>query len=157
MRTPSLTLSAAALISLTLAACGTELKTLPLQGALHPVTSVTNTANAAPATPNAVSDVAVYFGAQPHADVVHRIGDASHAIRVARATDDGDVACNKALAEGLDKLRNDAREKKANAVINVTTRFHGSHSESSTEFNCGLSRSAAAIVVKGDLVVLQAN
>jgi uncharacterized protein YbjQ (UPF0145 family) len=151
MKTSRLTLTAAAIAALLLGACGTELKTLPIQ----PVTAAA-TANAANGA-NVAPDIALYFGAQPHADVTRRVGDASHAIRIARATDDAGVACNKALTEGLDALRADARKKGANAVINVTTRFHGSKSESTTEYNCGLSRSAAAIVVSGDLVVLQAN
>lgn len=151
MRTPSPTLTIAAIFTLTLAACGTQLETLPLK----PVTAAAKTN--ATASAGVSPDVAIYFGAQPHADIVRSIGDVSHSIRVARATDGGEVSCNKALADGIDKLRADARQRGANAVINVTTRFHGSKTESTTEYNCGLSRSAAAIVVKGELVVLQAN
>lgn len=151
MKISSLKLTVAAIFGLTLAACGTELKTLPLQPVMAASkANVTADSNVAP-------DVALYFGAQPHADVARRIGDTSHSIRIARATDDPGTACNKALADGIDKLRADARKQGANAVINVTTRFHGSQSESTTEYNCGVSRSAASIVVKGDLVVLQAN
>ncbi|TDV39008.1 hypothetical protein C7405_101125 [Paraburkholderia caballeronis] len=151
MRTPNLTLTAAAFVSLTLAACGTQVKTLPLP----PVTSATTTN--ATATTGAASDVAIYFSKQPHADVAHRLGDASHSVRIARSTDGAEASCNKALADALDKLRADAKQKGANAVIDVTTRFHTSATESATEYTCGVSTSAAAIAVKGDLVILQAH
>ncbi|WP_321784254.1 signal peptidase [Paraburkholderia sp. J94] len=149
MRTPSLTLTAAAFVSLTLAACGTQLKTLPIQPALSAApAAMTTTGNA---------DIAIYFSTQPHAEVARRVGEASHSVRIARSTDGPDVSCNKALADAVGKLRADARSKGANAVINVSTRFHENESKSATEYTCGVSPSAAAIAVKGDLVVLQAQ
>jgi len=42
-------------------------------------------------------------------------------------------------------------------VIDVTTRFHSSESNSSSEFTCGVSPSAAAIAISGRLAVLEAN
>jgi uncharacterized protein YbjQ (UPF0145 family) len=152
MRTPSLTLTAAAFVSLALAACGTQLKTLPIQPVLSAApTDAFSTAAAERAK------VAVYFGKQEHADVARRVGEASHSVRIARSADGADVSCNKALASAIDKLRDDARAKGANAVIDVTTRFHENESNSSTDYTCGVSPSAAAIAVKGDLVVLQAH
>ena len=151
MKKTYLTLSTAAIVSLTLAGCGSQRLTLPIQ----PAASL-STAKAGAST-DAAAKIAVYFGAQPHPEVARRVGDASHSVRVARATDGAEVTCNKALAAALDKLRADAQNKGANAVINVTTRFHGTETGSATEYTCGVSPSAAAIAVTGDLVVLQAN
>jgi len=151
MKRKYVTLSTAVIVSLTLAGCGTQRMSLPIQ----PVASAATT-NAVAST-DAGSSIAVYFGSQPHPEVVRRVGGASHSLRVARTTDGAEATCNKALATALDKLRADARGKGANAVINVTTRFHGNETSSATEYTCGVSRSAAAIAVKGDLVVLQAN
>jgi uncharacterized protein YbjQ (UPF0145 family) len=145
MKKETLTLCAAAIVSLTLAGCGTQIKSLPLQSAVPAATTTTG------------ADVALYFGAQPHPQVVRKVGDASHSVRVASAAAGPDASCNKALADALDKLRGDARDKGANAVINVKTRFHETVSDSATEYTCGVSPSAAAIAVTGDLVVLQAN
>ena len=94
-----LTLGTAAIVSLTLAACGSERLTLPLQ----PVASHSTAKAASSADPAA--KIAVYFGAQPHPEVVRHVGDASHSLRVARATDGAKATCNKALATALDKLR----------------------------------------------------
>ncbi|HEY4803977.1 MAG TPA: signal peptidase [Paraburkholderia sp.] len=148
MKKTYLTLSTAAIVSLTLAGCGTQLMSLPIQ----PVASVATKQAAASTDPAA--KIAVYFGSQPHPDVARRVGNASHSVRIARATDGPEASCNKALATGLDKLRADAKDKGANAVVNVTTRFHGTETASATEYTCGLSLSAASIVVKGDFVIL---
>lgn len=137
------TLGAAVVISLTVAGCSTQVKSLPLQ----PVV----------ASPPPGSTVAIYFGAQPHPAVARQLGDASHSVRIARSTDGAEASCNKALADALDKLRADAQGKGANAVINVTTRFHSTQSDSATDYTCGVSSSAAAIAVRGELVVLQSN
>ncbi|MEX3928095.1 signal peptidase [Paraburkholderia sp. BR10936] len=151
MKKTYLTLSMAAIVSLTLAACGSQRLTLPIQ----PAASLSTAKAASSADP--ATKIAVYFGAQPHPEVVRHVGDASHSLRAARATDGAEASCNKVLAMALDKLRADAHNKGANAVINVTTRFHGSETGSATEYTCGVSQSAAAIAVTGDLVVLQAN
>jgi uncharacterized protein YbjQ (UPF0145 family) len=151
MKNTYFALGAAAIVSLTLAGCGTQVKSLPIQ----PVASAAST----PAVDGTqtVPNIAVYFGAQPHPEVVRRVGAASHSVRLARASDGAEASCNRTLAEALDKLRADARKKGANAVINVTTRFHQTETDSATQYTCGVSPSAAAIAVKGELVVLQAN
>jgi len=81
MKKTCLTLGSAAIASLMLAGCGTQLESLPIQ----PVASLT-TQKAALSTDPA-SKIAVYFGAQKHPDVVRRVASASHSVRVARATD----------------------------------------------------------------------
>ncbi|RQH05739.1 signal peptidase [Paraburkholderia dinghuensis] len=151
MRVPFLTLGAAAIVSLTMAGCGTQTRSLPLQ----PVASAA-TANAA-ASQDAGSKVAIYFGAQPHPEIARHVGNASHSVRIARPAGSPEDACNKGLADALGKLRADAQQKGANAVINVKTRFHGTESDSDTDYTCGLSPSAVAIVVKGELVVLNTH
>jgi uncharacterized protein YbjQ (UPF0145 family) len=57
----------------------------------------------------------------------------------------------------LTKLRADAQEHGANAVVDVQTRFHTTETSSATDFTCGVSPSAAAVAVRGNLVVLQTN
>ncbi|WP_322032745.1 signal peptidase [Paraburkholderia sp. J76] len=151
MKKTSLSLSMAAIVGLTLAGCGSQRLTLPIQ----PAASLSTAKAASSADPAA--KIPVYFGTQPHPEVARRVGDASHSVRVARATDGAEATCNKALAAALDKLRADAQNKGANAVINVSTRFHGTETGSATDFTCGVSPSAAAIAVTGDLVVLQAH
>jgi len=126
-----------------LAGCATHVVSLPLQP--DAATSATGSA------------VALYFGSQPHPDVERHLGSVSHSVRVARTTDGQQASCNLALAEALRQLRFDATKKEANAIINITTRFHSTKSDSPTDYTCGVSTSAAAIAVRGDLVVLRAD
>ncbi|HZZ12132.1 MAG TPA: signal peptidase [Paraburkholderia sp.] len=134
-------LSALAVVALTQAGCATQVKSLPL----------------AAAGGESRGAVPVYFGDQPHAAVKSQLGDVSYSVRIARRVASPDDACHEALGEAVQKLRAAARERSANAVIDVTTRFHSTNSNSSTEFTCGVSSSAAAIAVSGKLVVLEGN
>jgi len=134
-------LGALAVIALTLAGCATQVKSLPL----------------AAAGGESRGNVPVYFGQQNHPAVKSRLGDVSYSVRIARKVAGPDDACHAALAEAMQKLRAAANERHANAVIDVSTRFHSTESNSSTEFTCGVSPSAAAIAVSGQLVVLESN
>lgn len=136
-----LMLGALGVVAITQAGCGTQVRTLPIQQI-----------NAAPAMK---TDVAVYFGTQGHPAVQQRLGEATFSVRIARSTQTADVSCQAAFADALGKLRDDARAHNANAVINVTTRFHDTTSSAPSEFTCGVSPSAAAIAVRGERVVLQ--
>ena len=128
-------------LALTQAGCATHIESLPV----------------APVAAKTAGDVALYFGSQAHPAVQSRLGDSSYSVRIARTTLGPEDSCNTALKQALDKLVADARANHANAVINVTTRFHDSESNSSTLYTCGLSTSAAAIAVHGERVVLQAK
>ncbi|CAB3688386.1 hypothetical protein C8K18_10159 [Paraburkholderia sp. GV068] len=132
----TLTMAAAALTG-----CATQVKSLPL----------------AAAGGESRGAVPVYFGEQNHPAVKRDLGDVSYSVRIARKVADADDACRDALTEAIGKLRAAARERSANAVIDIKTRFHSSESNSSREFTCGVSQSAAAIAVSGRLVVLEAN
>lgn len=134
-------LGALAVMALTLAGCATQVKSLPL----------------AAAGGESRGNVPVYFGQQNHPAVKNRLGDVSYSVRIARKVAGPDDACHAALAEAVQKLRAAANERHANAVIDVSTRFHSTESSSSTEFTCGVSPSAAAIAVSGQLVVLESN
>ncbi|AOJ76552.1 signal peptidase [Burkholderia ubonensis] len=128
-------LAAAALLT----GCGTVVRSLPLPAA---------------ATAADSSGVAVYFGAQPHPDVKAVIGPHSASVRVQRGTLNEQPTCDQALAEALGRLRTYAKNHGGNAVVNVTTRFHENQSNSTTGYTCGVSPSAGAIAVSGDVVKL---
>ena len=136
-------LGALVAVAITQAGCATQVKSLPLESAVQ--------------QPAAGSGVALYFGSQGHPEVQHQLGQVSYSARVARVQDGADASCGKALEQALSKLRAAAQEKNANAVINVQTRFHSTETRSATDFTCGVSPSAAAVAVRGDLVVLQNN
>ncbi|KAB0643702.1 signal peptidase [Burkholderia latens] len=125
-----------------LTGCGTVVRSLPLPPA---------------ATAADASGVAIYFGAQPHPDVKTSIGPRSESVRVQRGTQTEQPTCEQALSEALNRLRTYAKNHGGNAVINVTTRFHDKRSNSTTEFTCGVSGSAGAIAVSGDVVQLNAQ
>ncbi|OWJ59208.1 signal peptidase [Paraburkholderia caledonica] len=137
----TLVLGALTIAAATLTGCATQVKSLPL----------------AAAGGESRGGVPVYFGEQSHPAVKRRLGDVSYSVRIARKVAGPDDACREALAEAIGKLRAAARERGANAVIDVTTRFHSSESNSSSEFTCGVSSSAAAIAISGRLAVLEAN
>lgn len=101
------------------------------------------------------AQVAFYFGDAEHPAIAASHGDGSAGIRVARKLDDETTSCNKALKEALASLRADAVNHGANAVVNIETGFHGTHTLSTTEFTCATSYSAAAIRVRGQLVTLE--
>ncbi|WOD19156.1 signal peptidase [Paraburkholderia kirstenboschensis] len=134
-------LGALTIAAATLTGCATQVKSLPL----------------AAAGGESRGGVPVYFGEQSHPAVKRGLGDVSYSVRIARKVAGPDDACREALAEAIGKLRAAARERNANAVIDVTTRFHSSESNSSSEFTCGVSPSAAAIAISGRLAVLEAN
>jgi uncharacterized protein YbjQ (UPF0145 family) len=127
----------------TLTGCATQVKSLPLA----PVVAQT--------APGA--QVALYFGSQAHPAVQSQLGQTSTSVRIAREANGQDASCNRALADALQKLRAYARDHNANAVINIGTSFHSTESASATEFTCGVSMSAAALRVRGDVVVLDAQ
>lgn len=131
------------LVTLTQAGCATQVKSLPLA----PVSAASSQG----------ADVVLYFGAQAHPAVQRQLGRVSYSVRIARTTDGPEASCNKALAQALQKVRADAREHGANAVVNVKTRFHSTETASATDYTCGVSPSAAAIAVEGERVVLQVN
>lgn len=130
----------------TLSGCATQVKSLPLA----PV--VAQSPQSAPG-----AQVALYFGSQDHPAVQSQQGPTTASVRIVREADGQDAACNRALTAALEKLRAYARDHHANAVINVGTSFHSTESASATEFTCGVSPSAAALRVRGDVVVLDAR
>ena len=99
-------------------------------------------------------NVAFYFGNAAHPDVTASLGERTESVRYARKLDDETTSCNLALRQALESLRTYAVDHGANAVINIETSFHGTHSTSSTEFTCATSMSAAAIKVRGEVVKL---
>ncbi|MGG1946625.1 hypothetical protein AB1286_17710 [Trinickia sp. NRRL B-1857] len=106
---------------------------------------------------SADSKVAFYFGDAAHPAVTASFGDKTEGVRVARKTDGETMSCNAALTQALDALRKDALDRGANAVIDIETSFHQTHTVSSTEFTCATSMSAAALKVHGQLVTLDAK
>lgn len=101
--------------------------------------------------------VAFYFGDAAHPVVAVSKGDASASIRIARKLDGETASCNAALTAALASLKDDALSHGANAVIDIETSFHGTHSTSSTDFVCATSFSAASIRVRGKLAMLEAK
>ena len=134
-------LAALAVVALTQTGCATQVKSLPF----------------AAAGAESRGEVPVFFGQQDHPAVKRNLGEVTYSVRIARKVANADDACHEALAEAVRKLRDAARERHANAVIDVATRFHSTETSSSTEFMCGVSQSAAAIGVRGQLVVLEAH
>lgn len=127
------------MVTTLLAGCGTVVRSLPL-----PEASGRSDHTA----------VRVYFGTQAHPAVKSDFGKHSASARVAREANGEQPTCEKALGEALGKLREFAKNRGANAIINVTTRFHSTRSDSSTTYTCGVSPSAGAISVAGDVVLL---
>ncbi|SDQ77157.1 hypothetical protein SAMN05443245_2697 [Paraburkholderia fungorum] len=130
-----------AIVAATQTGCATQVKSLPLSSAAS----------------QSHDGVQVYFGQQNHPAVGRQLGDVNYSVRVARNVATAEQVCSDALAEGMHKLREAARAQHANAVIDVSTRFHSTESTSPDAFTCGVSSSAAAVAVRGRLVVLEAN
>lgn len=130
----------------TLSGCATQVKSLPLAPA------VAQSAQSAQG-----AQVALYFGSQAHPAVQSQLGQTTQSVRIAREASGQEASCNRALADALQKLRAYAHDRHANAVINIGTSFHSTESASATEFTCGVSTSAAALRVRGDVVVLESN
>jgi uncharacterized protein YbjQ (UPF0145 family) len=134
-------MGAVMVVALTQTGCATQVKSLPF----------------AASAGQSRGEVQVYFGDQNHQPVKARLGEASYSVRIARKVASPDEACHLALQEAVRKLREAAVAHHANAVIDVSTRFHDTVTNSSSEFTCGVSPSAAAIAVRGQLVVLDAG
>jgi len=136
-------------VVVTLSGCATQVKSLPLAPA------VAQSAQSAQSAQGA--QVALYFGSQAHPAVQSQLGQTTQSVRIAREASGPEASCNRALADALQKLRAYAHDRHANAVINIGTSFHSTESASATEFTCGVSTSAAALRVRGDVVVLESN
>jgi hypothetical protein len=125
------------------AACTTKVRSLPMP---------------AEALAQSKQGVKLYFTDEPHANVKKLIETKEVRAKVTRDPDSPqtaqDKACNAALAEALAGLRDYATSKKADAVVNVTTRFQRKELSSSKEFMCGSSLNASTIAVRGDVVLL---
>jgi uncharacterized protein YbjQ (UPF0145 family) len=137
------------------AQAGTEVKQMPLQPALG--TAMSGGHPQLVAEPQSGADIALFFGDEAHPALRSQLGDASGSARIARRTDDQTTACNRALAEAVDRLRTYAHDHNANAIINIRTSFHSTETSSATDFTCGVSGSAAALRLRGDAVVLETN
>ncbi|WP_179402094.1 signal peptidase [Burkholderia guangdongensis] len=124
-----------------LTGCGTVVRSLPLP--------------ADAAQPDA-SGVRLYFGALAHPAVKTDFGQHAASARVKRAGAE-QPTCDQALGDALGRLREYAKKRGANAVVNVNTRFHDNRSDSQTAYTCGVSPSAGAITVSGDVVLLDAQ
>ncbi|MBN3727051.1 signal peptidase [Burkholderia sp. Ac-20379] len=122
-----------------LSGCGTVVRSLPLTDS---------------ATATAPGGVKLYFGAQAHPALERQIGRRTESARLARGTAVEQAVCDQALDTALGSLRAYAARHGGNAVINITTGFHSTRSDSETEYTCGVSGSAGAISVAGDVVVL---
>jgi uncharacterized protein YbjQ (UPF0145 family) len=125
-----------------LTGCGTVVRSLPLPAA---------------ATEQNGTGVKLYFGSQAHPAVKTQFGARSESVRVKRGTDGEQPTCEQALGEALNRLREYAKGRGANAVVNIATRFHDTRSDSQTAYTCGVSGSAGAIAVSGDVVSLDAR
>jgi uncharacterized protein YbjQ (UPF0145 family) len=101
--------------------------------------------------------VALYFGDAAHPAVTASKGEATESARIARKVDGETESCNSALTQALAKLRQDAIDHGANAVVNIETSFHGTHTASATEFTCATSMSAAALKVHGELAMVRSK
>jgi uncharacterized protein YbjQ (UPF0145 family) len=125
------------------AGCSTKIRSMPM-----PAEALTQTKQG----------VKLYFADEPHANVTKLIETKEVRAKVARDPNDPqsaqEKACNAALGEALAGLRDYARAKKADAVVNVTTRFQRKETSSSKEFMCGSSLNASTIAVRGDVVLL---
>ncbi len=135
-------LAGALIAAAVLTGCGTTVRSLPLPPA---------------ATAADANGVKLYFGAQAHPAVKSDLGPRSESARIARGTQAEQQACEQALGDALGKLREYAKRRGANAVVNVTTRFHDNRSDSQTSYTCGVSGSAGAISVSGTIVQLDAH
>jgi hypothetical protein len=140
MKLKHLVMLAATVAAMPVAMAHTHTTTYPLQPVL----------DAQPAD----GRVAFYFGDAAHPPVTASRGEESEPMRYARKLDDETTSCNAALKNALAVLRQDAINHGANAVINIETSFHGTHTRSATEFTCATSYSAAALRVHGEMVTL---
>ncbi|WP_133647846.1 signal peptidase [Paraburkholderia flava] len=133
-------LAIATIAAVTLTGCATNVRSLPLGTAL--------------AQPTGGDSVQLYFGSQSHPAVKTQLGEVSASARLARKTDGEKESCDATLADALAHLRGDARSRHGNAVINIRTSFHSTETAAPDTFTCGVSGSAAALHVRGDVVVL---
>lgn len=154
MKMRGVVLTGAAVFGLMLAGCARD-GGVSLENGESATAVVLPDGTGATANPAAEPAVAVYFGERPHSAVVRYIGRVSRVARVARRGNGSAVPCDEALAGALHKLRVDAAENGANAVINVNTYFHNIGNDSAAGYTCDLSARAAVVDVKGELVVLQ--
>lgn len=103
------------------------------------------------------SPVALYFGDAAHPPVASHKGEVTKSVRIARKVDGREASCKTAFADGINQLRTYAQDHGASGVINISTRFHGTKTNSATEFVCATSMSAAALKISGELVTFETN
>jgi hypothetical protein len=105
------------------------------------------------ATSKLGSEVKFYFGDQSHASVSKKLGAVHTSTKTNSFWKDDDVACNRTFLSSLLNLKKQAKELGANAVINITSSYKGSATNSSKDtYTCGTGAIMNGTQLKGEAV-----
>ena len=106
------------------------------------------------ATAKSYSDVAFYFGDQPHSAVKKSIGTYT-AKRSTNAFGKSDYdSCQWAFLSAIKSLYERALRERGNAVVNIRSITTGQETTSRTEFDCRAGNIVSKVYLKGDVVEL---
>lgn len=98
--------------------------------------------------------VKIYFAGQTP-DVVRIVGPTRSSRRTSRANHGIGASCNKALANVLKAMGEQALKYEANAVVNLKSNNMNIVTESSTTFKCRLGGNLVNVALVGELAVVK--
>ena len=100
-------------------------------------------------------NVALYFGQQPYAAPLRRMGTftANEKTNFFNKTDE--EGCNWVFLSAVRKLQELARRQGGNAIVNVISVYKDIPFSSETEFECGAGNVVGGVALRGEIVLLK--
>lgn len=101
------------------------------------------------------NDVKFYFGKQATPKIDKNLGEFTTSQKTNAFNKSDEEACRWAMASALKRLNDSARQKGADAVINVRSNYQNVEMSSETEYECHAGGVIAGVALKAEFVKLK--
>lgn len=101
------------------------------------------------------SDIALYFGDQPHPAVAQQLGNFMSNKKANGVGRSDASVCHRAFVSAMLSFQERARSEGGNAVVNLTSYYKKNHVSSTTDFECGSGAIMSGVTFRGDVVRFQ--
>jgi uncharacterized protein YbjQ (UPF0145 family) len=100
-------------------------------------------------------NIALVFAGQQHGEIEKKLGSAEFSQKSNGFNRSDEYACQRAFLSALLNLQQEARQKGANAVVNITSHYYKESLASATHYACGSGFLMSGVTMKGDFVTLR--
>ena len=101
-------------------------------------------------------NVAFYFGAQPHPEIVQMFSEYGINRKTNGANKSDKDACEWVFLTAMKALRDRAKSVGANAVVNIRSNYQNNTTTSTETFQCGSGTFTSGVALLGDVVKIKA-